>query len=82
MLRKKGWKYDCVSWNNAGNTEAGFFHSKAFLDFGVGFYVTTFQNQAEKWAFRKGMRLSKPAIVNVYEIKDIVVVFKRSYGVL
>lgn len=42
-------------------------HSKAHLDFGIGFYTTTFPKQAERWAYRKGMRLSKPAIVNVYE---------------
>lgn len=46
-------------------------HSKGNLDFGVGFYVTTFQKQAERWAARKGMRLNKPAIVNVYEVGDI-----------
>lgn len=46
-------------------------HSKAHLDFGEGFYTTTFLKQAERWAYRKGMRLSKPAIVNVYEIGDM-----------
>ena len=30
--------------------------SKNYLDFGEGFYVTTYQNQAEKWAFRKAAR--------------------------
>ena len=39
-------------------------HSKAHLDFGVGFYTTSFPKQAERWAARKGMRLSKPGIVN------------------
>ena len=33
-------------------------HSKAHLDFGVGFYTTSFQKQAERWAARKGIRLS------------------------
>ena len=33
-------------------------HSKAHLDFGEGFYTTTFLKQAERWAYRKGMRLS------------------------
>jgi hypothetical protein len=46
-------------------------HSKAHLDFGVGFYTTTFSRQAERWAYRKGMRLSKPAIVNVDEMNDL-----------
>ena len=31
-------------------------HSKKYLDFGKGFYITTFGNQAKKWAVRKGMR--------------------------
>ncbi len=42
-------------------------HSKKYLDFGRGFYITTFENQAKKWAVRKGMRQKKTAIVNVYE---------------
>ena len=44
-------------------------HSKSHMDFGMGFYTTSFQTQAERWALRKGMRLSKPAIVNEYEIE-------------
>ncbi len=31
-------------------------YSKAYLDFGRGFYVTTFRSQAEKWALRKSIR--------------------------
>jgi len=31
-------------------------HSKKYLDFGEGFYVTTFKEQAEKWALRKAIR--------------------------
>ena len=45
-------------------------HSKKYLDFGKGFYITTFENQAKKWAVRKGMRQEKPAIVNVYELSE------------
>ena len=30
--------------------------SKNYLDFGPGFYLTTFQNQTEKWAKRKSLR--------------------------
>lgn len=45
-------------------------HSKQHLDFGVGFYTTTFPEQAERWALRKGARLSRQAIVNVYELTD------------
>jgi hypothetical protein len=43
-------------------------YSKKFLDFGEGFYLTTYEAQAKKWAIRKGMRLKKKAIVNVYEM--------------
>ncbi len=45
-------------------------HSQKFIDFGPGFYVTTFKKQAEKWALRKAMRRGGRAIVNVYEMKD------------
>lgn len=45
-------------------------HSKNYLDFGKGFYVTTYQEQAEKWALRKGLRQGKNAIVNVYEMSE------------
>ena len=45
-------------------------HSKKYLDFGRGFYITTFENQAKKWAVRKGMRQEKAAIVNVYELSE------------
>ena len=44
--------------------------SKRYLDFGRGFYLTTYENQAKKWAIRKGMRLEKTAIVNVYDLQD------------
>ncbi len=43
-------------------------HAKRFLDFGPGFYVTTYQSQAEKWALRKAMRLQGDAVLNKYEI--------------
>lgn len=45
-------------------------HSKRYLDFGKGFYLTTFEEQARKWAVRKGMRQGKSAIVNVYEMPN------------
>jgi hypothetical protein len=44
--------------------------SKSFLDFGKGFYMTTFQRQAEQWALRKAIRQGKEAIVNVYNFQD------------
>ncbi len=45
-------------------------HSKAFLDFGRGFYVTTYQKQAEQWALRKAIRQGKDPVVNVYCMQD------------
>lgn len=45
-------------------------HSKKYLDFGQGFYLTTFENQAKKWVARKGMRQKKTPIVNIYEMSE------------
>jgi len=45
-------------------------HSQKYLDFGKGFYVTIFKEQALKWAKRKALRYGGEAIVNVYEIPD------------
>ena len=45
-------------------------HSKRYLDFGKGFYLTSFEEQAKKWAMRKGLRQEKESVVNVYELKD------------
>ena len=36
--------------------------SKSYLDFRKGFYLTTYQKQAEKWALRKALRKQKSAI--------------------
>ena len=38
--------------------------SKKYLDFGRGFYVTTYKEQAEKWAKRRSMRNREKAVVN------------------
>ena len=47
-------------------------HSKRFLDFGPGFYVTTFRSQAERWARRKCDRVREAAspILNMYELDE------------
>lgn len=45
-------------------------YSKQFLDFGKGFYVTSYKEQAERWAKRKSLRTKKTAFVNVYELID------------
>lgn len=37
------------------------------LDFGKGFYVTTFAEQAEKWALRQALIKRAKPIVNTYE---------------
>jgi hypothetical protein len=52
-------------------------HSKKYLDFGRGFYLTTFENQARKWAVRKGMRQEKPAIVNVYKMNNQICIVNQ-----
>ena len=45
-------------------------HSRSNLDFGVGFYVTSFRQQAENWALRKVMWNSGCPIVSEYELDD------------
>lgn len=45
-------------------------HSKKYLDFGKGFYLTTYESQAQKWALRKAMRKNTEAIVNIYELDE------------
>lgn len=44
-------------------------HSRDFLDFGKGFYVTTIEEQAVKYAERF-MRRNHDAWLNVYELND------------
>lgn len=43
-------------------------HSKRFLDFGMGFYVTSHKNQAKRWAKRKSLRNGNSPILNVFEM--------------
>lgn len=45
-------------------------HSREYLDFGKGFYVTTLREQAVKYAERFILR-GREAWLNVYELKDI-----------
>lgn len=47
-------------------------HSREFLDFGKGFYVTTLREQAVKYAERFLLR-GRPAWLSVYELKDVPV---------
>ena len=44
-------------------------HSRKFLDFGPGFYVTILRQQAVNYAARFKRRKS-PAVLNVYELSD------------
>ncbi|MBR5759415.1 MAG: DUF3990 domain-containing protein, partial [Thermoguttaceae bacterium] len=46
-------------------------YSKAYLDFGKGFYTTSIATQAERWAIRKAGRYRDVTPrVNVYELND------------
>ncbi|MBR6686297.1 MAG: DUF3990 domain-containing protein [Paludibacteraceae bacterium] len=44
-------------------------HSRNYLDFGKGFYVTTIYEQAEKYA-QRFIRRGKQAWINVYEFDE------------
>ena len=44
--------------------------SRKNLDFGLGFYLTSYQKQAERWALRKAYLESAKAIVNEYECPE------------
>jgi hypothetical protein len=44
--------------------------SKRYLDFGRGFYLTSYQEQSEKWALRKAARLGGEPTINVYELPE------------
>ena len=50
-------------------------HSRTNLDFGRGFYVTTFINQAVKYAERFLLR-GKKAFLNTYELTEVPESFK------
>lgn len=49
--------------------------SRAFLDFGPGFYVTTMIDQAQKYGERFTRR-GKNAILNIYELTDDLSAYK------
>ena len=55
--------------------------SKDYLDFGKGFYVTIYQEQAERWALRKGIRKQMPSYINIYEMENDLTSYKvLSFG--
>ena len=62
--------YDCISWINRNYKKSGCNTFEKLFRFWSSFYITTFENQAKKWAVRKGMRQEKVAIVNVYELSE------------
>lgn len=45
-------------------------HSRRSLDFGSGFYVTSYPKQAERWALRRSLRSHGKALVNIYEFNE------------
>ena len=45
-------------------------HSRKNLDFGPGFYATSYPKQAERWALRRSLRSHGRALVNVYEFDE------------
>lgn len=57
-------------------THPDIIHSRNYLDFGKGFYVTTLREQAEKYAARIAIRNKKP-ILNVYELSNDFSAFSR-----
>ena len=44
-------------------------HSREYLDFGKGFYLTTLYEQAERYA-QRFLRRKKTAWINVYELDE------------
>lgn len=44
--------------------------SRKNLDFGQGFYLTSYRNQAERWALRKASFTQSRAIVNVFSLAN------------
>lgn len=44
--------------------------SRRNLDFGPGFYVTSFRQQAERWALRRAMRSGGTAVVSVFDFDE------------
>ncbi|NHM16067.1 DUF3990 domain-containing protein [Eggerthellaceae bacterium zg-887] len=44
--------------------------SRRILDFSQGFYLTSFKEQAERWALRKGQFENRRSILNIYELDD------------
>lgn len=52
------------------------------LDFGRGFYATTLQKQAEKWAKRRAVTTGKEPVVSVYDfdVSDLSILTFHGYS--
>ena len=48
-------------------------HSRTNLDFGPGFYLTPYEEQAKDWARRKAMRSHGTPYLNIYDVTEIEV---------
>lgn len=62
--------YDRISWINRNYKKSGRSTFEKVSGFWPGILYYNFENQAKKWAVRKGMRQEKAAIVNVYELSE------------
>lgn len=45
-------------------------HTQKYLDFGPGFYVTIYKDQATRWAKRKALRHGGKSILNEFEYDE------------
>ena len=57
-------------------------HSKKYLDFGKGFYITNFEEQAKKWAIRKGMRMYLKLSICTFEVFGAKKKFYKNCGII
>ena len=60
-------------------------HSRRSVDFGPGFYLTSHESQALRWARRKAMRSQGSAVLNTYSLdeprmRDFRIMQFESYG--
>ncbi len=49
-------------------------HSRDYLDFGRGFYLTKLEEQARSYG-QRFIRRDEPAIMNIYELSEVTVYF-------
>jgi len=56
-------------------------YAKSYLDFGKGFYLTTYKEQAEKWALRKALRKGREAVDIYYKSRLCEQIHAGNYGI-